>query len=99
MDERHAQKSPPSARPRKARWKAWLWALTKPGSVRVSATPVSFQHVGADSTAKTAAPAKTRRPFKRHRKRRLSGSHRADPERPDGRAARPDPGLRRACPH
>ena len=38
MPSRHAQKSPPAARPRSARWNAWLWALTKPGSVTTRAT-------------------------------------------------------------
>ena len=32
IPSRHAQKSPPAARPRSARWNAWLCALTKPGS-------------------------------------------------------------------
>ena len=32
MDSRQAQKSPPSTFPRSARWKAWLCALTNPGS-------------------------------------------------------------------
>ena len=32
MDSRHAQKSPPSTFPRRARWNAWLCALTNPGS-------------------------------------------------------------------
>src|ERR671936_346950 len=50
MDSRQPQKSPPSVRPRKARWKAWLCALTNPGRVSVSATAVSFQqHGSADS--------------------------------------------------
>ena len=35
---RHAQKSAPSARPRSARWNAWLCALTKPGIWNLSAT-------------------------------------------------------------
>ena len=30
---RQAQKSPPAARPRSARWNAWQCAFTKPGSV------------------------------------------------------------------
>ncbi len=34
MDSRQAQKSPPSTFPRSARWKAWLCALTNPGSDR-----------------------------------------------------------------
>ena len=35
---RQAQKSPPSVRPRSARWNAWLCALTKPGIVSRFAT-------------------------------------------------------------
>ena len=31
-------------RPRSARWKAWLCALTKPGRVSVASTAVSFHH-------------------------------------------------------
>ena len=31
IPSRHVQKSVPAARPRSARWKAWLWLLTKPG--------------------------------------------------------------------
>jgi CDP-diacylglycerol--glycerol-3-phosphate 3-phosphatidyltransferase len=34
MASRQAQKSPPPAEPRSARWNAWLWAFTKPGKVR-----------------------------------------------------------------
>ena len=43
ISSRQAQKSPPSARPRSARWNAWQWASTKPGIVSVG-TAVSCQH-------------------------------------------------------
>ena len=39
MPSRHAQKSAPAARPRSARWKAWLCAFTNPGRLIVRATP------------------------------------------------------------
>ena len=45
MDSRQAQKSPPSVRPRRARWNAWQWAFTNPGRRRVSTTAVSCQHM------------------------------------------------------
>ena len=35
---RQAQKSPPAARPRSARWNVWLCAFTKPGRRSVPAT-------------------------------------------------------------
>ena len=38
MPSRQAQKSPPAARPRSARWNAWLCAFTKPGSVTARGT-------------------------------------------------------------
>src|SRR6266571_3163356 len=38
MASRQLQKSAPPARPRRARWKAWLCALTNPGNVRRSPT-------------------------------------------------------------
>src|SRR5215211_3342299 len=38
MTSRQAQKSSPSARPRMARWNAWLCALTNPGSESLSGT-------------------------------------------------------------
>ena len=38
IPSRHVQKSVPAARPRSARWKAWLWLLTKPGSGSEAAT-------------------------------------------------------------
>ena len=41
ISSRHAQKSPPPARPRSARWNVWLCALTNPGNVSVSAIAVS----------------------------------------------------------
>ena len=43
---RQAQKSPPSVRPRSARWKAWLCALTKPGIVSRFATRRRYQPRG-----------------------------------------------------
>src|SRR5438445_6473240 len=44
ISSRQAQKSRPPVRPRSARWKAWQWASTKPGRLRVSAMGVSFPH-------------------------------------------------------
>ena len=38
ITSRHAQKSPPAARPRSARWNVWLCAFTKPGIRSVPAT-------------------------------------------------------------
>jgi hypothetical protein len=35
---RHDQKSPPAAVPLSARWNAWLWTLTNPGSRAARAT-------------------------------------------------------------
>jgi CDP-diacylglycerol--glycerol-3-phosphate 3-phosphatidyltransferase len=54
MAMRHSQKSPPSVRPRSARWNAWLCAFTKPGrvsggtarilsAVTAAAAPTRFQ--------------------------------------------------------
>src|SRR5215218_8050989 len=42
MTSRHAQKSPPSARPRNARWKVCECALTKPGRLTDDDTPRSL---------------------------------------------------------
>ena len=44
MNSRQAQKSPPPARPRSARWNEWLCALTKPGRVRRSFTAHTILH-------------------------------------------------------
>src|SRR5687767_12199503 len=49
MPSRHAQKSPPAARPRRARWNVWLWALTKPESAAVRGT-------GDDTNLRTDEP-------------------------------------------
>ena len=38
IPSRHVQKSVPAARPRSARWNAWLWLLTKPGSEKGAVT-------------------------------------------------------------
>src|SRR3954453_8888339 len=51
MVSRHAQKSPPSVRPRSARWNAWQCASTKPGIRGGSRTPVSFPHGGSSRIA------------------------------------------------
>jgi CDP-diacylglycerol--glycerol-3-phosphate 3-phosphatidyltransferase len=53
MASRQAQKSPPPAEPRSARWNAWLCALTNPGRVRregkadYDCTPVATSAVPA----------------------------------------------------
>ena len=59
---RQAQKSPPAARPRSARWNAWLCALTKPGSGSVSVTRhAASDHYPVDRMAESSTPVSLRR--------------------------------------
>ena len=57
MDSRQAQKSPPSVLPRSARWNAWLWALTKPGSGSRAGTARRY-HCLDDGHASRSGPAR-----------------------------------------
>ena len=81
---RQAQKSPPAALPRSARWNVWLCAFTKPGSRSVPATRRDASRVAAGIDVVLC--------------RVLGGASPLDPERADDRALRRDPGLRLAVP-
>src|SRR4051795_12148386 len=85
MVSRHAQKSPPSVRPRSARWNAWQCAFTKPGIRGRSCTPVSFPHGGSGSRGSGSARADPERADDRASRidtdlRRAHGARRPQPQ-------------------
>ncbi len=85
MPSRQAQKSRPAARPRSARWKAWLCALTKPGSAKVSAIGATTLTGDGHASRRRAVPSDPERADPAAL-RGDPGLRRAVPRRGDGAA-------------
>ena len=113
MVSRHAQKSPPAARPRSARWNVWLWAFTNPGNSNEPATAATLPARSHSRSTRAQRPRSGRLQglcatairasgFRSCARigfvRDLARASPAHPERPHDRALRRGPGVHLAVP-